>query len=79
MDPAALVNTDRWSLQDDALIGDLADRFEREHVVVLPGFLKESVLPGLVAECDELAKVAYHTTTNANLEVVAYDQFPAQV
>ena len=76
MDPAALVNTDRWSLQDDALIGELADRFEREHVVVLPRFLKESVLPGLVTECDELAKVAYHTTTNANLEVVAYDQFP---
>ena len=76
MDPAALVNTDRWSLQDHALIGELADRFEREHVVVLPGFLKESVLPELVTECDELAKVAYHTTTNANLEVVAYDQFP---
>jgi hypothetical protein len=42
----------------------------------LPGFIKPSALPGLVAECDELAKVAYHTTVNANLEVVAYDQFP---
>ena len=76
MNPAALVNSDRWSLEDDALIGELADTFEREHVVVLPGFLKESALPALVAECDELAEVAYHTTVNANLEVVAYDQFP---
>jgi hypothetical protein len=42
----------------------------------LPGFIKPSALPALVAECDELAKVAYHTTVNANLEVVAYDQFP---
>ena len=44
--------------------------------MVLPGFIKPSALPALVAECDELAKVAYHTTVNANLEVVAYDQFP---
>ena len=76
MNPAALVNTDRWSLEDDVLIDGLAATFECEHVVVLPGFLEPGVLPALVGECDELSRVAYHTTSNANLEVVAYDQFP---
>lgn len=76
MDPAALVDTDRWPLEDDALTESLAATFEREHVVVLPGFVRAQALPGLVQECDELAKVAYHTTSNADLEVVAYDQFP---
>jgi hypothetical protein len=54
----------------------LNQTFVDENIVVLPGFIKPSALPALVAECDELAKVAYHTTVNANLEVVAYDQFP---
>ena len=76
MDPAALVDTDRWPMNDDALIARLAAEFAREHVVVLPGFLREGALPGLVAECDRLSEVAYHTTYNADLEVVAYDQFP---
>jgi hypothetical protein len=76
MNPGELIDTDRWSLDNNALIEGLADQFEREHVVVMPGFIRQSALPGLIAECDELAKVAYHTTVNANLEVVAYDQFP---
>jgi hypothetical protein len=63
-------------MNDDALTSQLNQAFVDENIVVLPGFIKPSALPGLVAECDELAKVAYHTTVNANLEVVAYDQFP---
>lgn len=77
MDPAALVDTDRWPLDDDALAGRLGQQFAREHVVVLPGFVRNDALPALVEECDRLARVAYHTTYNADLEVVAYDQFPA--
>lgn len=76
MNVASLVDTDRWPMDDDALASRLQDTFSRENIVVMPGFIKESALPSLVVECDELAKVAYHTTTNANLEVVAYDQFP---
>jgi hypothetical protein len=63
-------------MNDDALTSQLNQAFVDENIVVLPGFIKSSALPALVAECDELAKVAYHTTVNANLEVVAYDQFP---
>ena len=77
MQPAALVDTDRWPLDDAARIADLRARFEREHIAILPGFIRADHLPALVSECDELARVAYHTTVNANLEVVAYDQFPA--
>lgn len=77
MQPGALVDTDRWPLHDASLHASLRHTFEQENVVVLPGFIREECLPALVAECDELAKVAYHTTYNANLDVVAYDQFPA--
>ena len=76
MNVASLVDTDRWPMNDNALTSQLNQAFVDENIVVLPGFIKPSALPALVAECDELAKVAYHTTVNANLEVVAYDQFP---
>jgi hypothetical protein len=76
MNVASLVDTDRWPMNDNALTSQLNQAFVDENIVVLPGFIKSSALPALVAECDELAKVAYHTTVNANLEVVAYDQFP---
>ena len=77
MDIASLVDTDRWPMYDDALASQLNAVFTEENIVVLPGFIAESALPALVAECDELATIAYHTDVNANLDVVAYDQFPA--
>lgn len=76
MDVASLVDIDRWPMHDDVLTSQLQTTFSKENIVVMPGFIKESALVSLIAECDELAKVAYHTTVNANLEVVAYDQFP---
>lgn len=76
MNVASLVDVDRWPMNDAALVAELHTAFVNENIVVMPGFIKESALPALVAECDELAKVAYHTDVNANLDVVAYDQFP---
>lgn len=76
MNPAALIDTDRWPLDDDATVAALAEQFRAEHIAVLPGFVRADVLPALVAECDGLATVAHHTQVNADLEVVAYDQFP---
>ena len=76
MNIASLVDLDRWPMNDDALASQLNESFVNENIVVMPGFIKESALPALVAECDELAKIAYHTDVNANLDVVAYDQFP---
>jgi hypothetical protein len=77
MDVGALVDTDRWPLHSAALHAQLQQQFAEENIVVLPGFIRESALPELIAECEQLATVAYHTTVNANLEVVAYDQFPS--
>ena len=76
MSVAALVDTDRWPLDNAELHRELSDTFTEENIAILPGFIRESAIPELIAECDELAKVAYHTTVNADLEVVAYDQFP---
>lgn len=77
MNIASLVDSDRWPMNDDALTSELNRTFLDENIVVMPGFIKESALPSLVAECDELARIAYHTDVNANLDVVAYDQFPS--
>ena len=77
MNIASLVDTDRWPINNNALASELNATFVEENIVVMPGFIKESALPALIAECDELAKIAYHTDVNANLDVVAYDQFPA--
>lgn len=77
MNPAALIDTDRWPLDDASVVEPLARQFAAEHIAILPGFVRSEALPALVAECDELASVAYHTDNNANLDVVAYDQFPA--
>lgn len=76
MNPAALIDTDRWPLDDPRVIEPLARQFAAEHIAILPGFVKSEALPALVSECDRLACVAYHTDNNANLDVVAYDQFP---
>jgi hypothetical protein len=76
MSVAALVDTDRWPLDSAELHRELSDTFTKENIAILPGFIRENAITELIAECDELAKVAYHTTVNADLEVVAYDQFP---
>ena len=76
MNVESLVDTDRWPLDDDALVSRLNATFVDENIVVMPGFIKSSALPSLIAECDALATIAYHTDVNANLDVVAYDQFP---
>jgi len=55
MNPAALVNTDRWPLESDAVIAPLKQQFQAEHIAILPGFIREEALTQLVQECDELA------------------------
>ena len=67
MSVAALVDTDRWPLDSAELHSELSDTFTKENIAILPGFIYESAIPELIAECDELAKVAYHTTVNADL------------
>lgn len=76
MNVAALVDTDRWPLDDVSLTEELNRSFRAENIAILPGFIRAEHLGVLVAECDMLATLAYHTTVNADLEVVAYDQFP---
>lgn len=77
MNVAALVDTDLWPLDDAAITDDLNRRFREENIAILPGFIRQDRIDQLVEECDRLATVAYHTDVNANLDVVAYDQFPA--
>ena len=63
-DPAALVDLDRYPVLDlDGAGAPVVERHAAElrdaGVSILPGFLRADALPGLVAECDDLAAGAY--------------------
>jgi hypothetical protein len=63
-DPAALVDLDRYPVEDPdgrgaAVAAHHAEELARTGVSILPGFLRPDALPGLVAECDHLAERAY--------------------
>lgn len=61
MDPAALVDLDRYPFDDPGLVdrcrADLAD----DGVCVLAGFLRPAAVAAMVAEADALAGVAHHS------------------
>jgi hypothetical protein len=64
LDPAALVDLDRYPMLDldgagAAMVKRHADELRDTGVSILPGFLRADVLPGLVAECDALAVDAF--------------------
>ena len=63
-DPATLVDLDRYPVLDlDGAGAAVVERHAAElrdaGVSILPGFLRADALPGLVAECDDLAAGAY--------------------
>ena len=64
LDPASLVDLERYPMLDldgagAAMVKRHADELQDTGVSILPGFLRAEVLPGLVAECDELAVDAF--------------------
>ena len=77
MTPEALIDTDRWPLNDTALHEQLHRVFCAENVVVLPGFIRHEYIDELVRESEELMTVSYRSEVNGKVNVVAYDQFPA--
>lgn len=63
-DAASLVDLDRYPVLDPdgagaAVIAHHAAELRDTGVSILPGFLRDDVLPGLVAECDALAAGAH--------------------
>lgn len=64
MEPAALVDLDRYPILDlEGVGGAVADHHAAElrasGVSILPGFLRADALPELIAECERLAEDAY--------------------
>jgi hypothetical protein len=63
-DAASLVDLDRYAVLDPdgaaaGVIAHHATQLRDTGVSVLPGFLRPDAIPGLVAECDELAEGAH--------------------
>ncbi len=57
----ALVDTERYPLDDPALLERCHRQFVEQGVCILPGFLRAEVIDGLVAECDRLAPLAHRS------------------
>ena len=75
MNVESLVDTDRWPLDDDALVSRLHATFVDENIVVLPGFIKSSALPSLIAECDALATIAQFESNGQNIVWLSPSQY----
>lgn len=65
MDPARLVDTDRYDLADPELSSACHRHFVAEGVCVLPGFLRAAAIADLVAECEALAPVAHRSVSSS--------------
>ncbi len=64
-DPTALVDLDRYPVADPhgagaAVVARHAAELRETGVSILPGFLRDEVLAGLVEECDDLAAASHH-------------------
>jgi hypothetical protein len=77
VDASSLIDLDRYQLDEGARH---AEELKRTGVCILPGFLRASALPGLVAECDALAADAYHQDVQGTpyLELPDAAQWPAE-
>jgi hypothetical protein len=82
-DPATLVDLDRYPVDDPGAAAPVIERHAAElrasGVSILPGFLRPEALPGLVAECDDLAAGAHHQDVQGTpyLELPDADDWPA--
>ena len=69
MKPATLIDLDRYPVLDldgagAPMVHHHAAELRRTGVSILPGFLRAAALPGLVAECDELASTQVKSRGN---------------
>jgi hypothetical protein len=62
----ALIDSGRYDLFDDALTTEFHERFRRDGVCVLPGFLGMDAVELLRHESDRLASVAHRSSTTAS-------------
>jgi hypothetical protein len=84
MRPATLIDLDRYPVLDldgagAPMVHHHAAELRRSGVSILPGFLRADALPGLVAECDELAAGAHRQDVQGTpyLELPDADAWPA--
>lgn len=73
----SLIDSGRYDLHDDASTSEYHERFRRDGVCVLPGFLGDDAVEVLRRECDRLAPVAYRSSTTASPYLAPIDEsFP---
>lgn len=75
--PVALVDAQRYRFDDAELIARSHEQFVRDGVCVLPGFLGPDAVAQLVAEADELARLAHRAVTRSSPYLATPDEsFP---
>lgn len=84
MDPGALVDLDRYPVDDLAGAGAVvadghADALRHRGVAILPGFIRADALPALVQECEALAEGAHRQDVQGTpyLELPDPEAWPA--
>ncbi|HYN33955.1 MAG TPA: hypothetical protein VES40_15125, partial [Ilumatobacteraceae bacterium] len=60
-DPLALIDTDRYDLDDVDLQQRCHRQLVAEGVCILPGFVRAATIPMLVEECDRLAPLGHRS------------------
>ncbi|MFN8051147.1 MAG: hypothetical protein U0Q22_06930 [Acidimicrobiales bacterium] len=62
LDPASLVDTDRYPLDEpDAWIAEARAALAADGVAILPGFIRPEAVAAMCAEADRLAPVGHHS------------------
>lgn len=70
----ALVDLDRWPIHDPDLARRLNDDFHREGVVVLPGFVPDSVINEMAAQCAELSRHVFRSHSRSSPYLTSPDE-----
>ena len=79
MSVAALVNTNEWPLSDFQTTVRLREVFQRDGVVVLPGFVTREVVLRMVAETEELLSRAHRSESHKTAYLSSPDtSFPEE-
>lgn len=72
-DAMAMIDTERYDLDDPALARTCLAQFRAEGISVLPGFLHAEAVATLVAESDDLAPSAHRSATRATVFLATAD------
>lgn len=77
MNPSEMIDTSRYRLDDEALVGECRAQFENDGVCVLPGFLSPEAVGCMVDEARDLEALAFRSQSSSTPYLTSPDDsFP---